>query len=264
MNRGMARRILASALFCMVWVEDARASSNDEIVALSRAKVGDEAIVAQIANQPCQYQVELDDIVRLRKAGVSSAVVAAMIRRCESAASTVEDEGDGAAIRLKPGLYSIRHSGAVAERSIMVPAVVAAGRSGGNGSLLFPDRSKISLPGPRSSLVLAGTRPVFWIVTAPHQRSAPDDRSPPPGYEDLQLVRLESKAGKRQLQTSSSANGVIMSGLAPNRSTPIQVIRKSRALYIVSVKTDLEQGDYALLASDKGNAYRLYDFAIAP
>ena len=55
-----------------------------------------------------------------------------------------------------------------------------------------------------------------------------------------------------------------MSGLAPNRSTPIQVIRKSRALYIVSVKADLEQGDYALLASDKGNAYRLYDFAIAP
>lgn len=259
---GLVRSIVFLVMLLMASANDARASSNADIVALSRAKAGDEVIIASIAKEPCDYQLGVEHIVKLRKVGVSSPVIAAMIRRCRLTPGNGQNGEDPDVGReLRAGLYAVDSVSTPPKFDLIVPAFVTPGRSGGNGSFLFPDRSKISLPRERSALLVASRRPVFWIVVdTAAVRLNHEVGDIPSGFEDIQLMRLERKAGKRQLQTSSAANGGVMSGIDPRKSVPIRVSRKSSSIYVVSLESDIEIGDYAFMTGSMTSAYRMYDF----
>ena len=79
----MSRRILTVGLClaaCAVSVT-ARAETlnNDSVVALVSAGLGDEAVIAKIKASPAQYRLSTDDLIALKKSGVSGPVIAAMI-----------------------------------------------------------------------------------------------------------------------------------------------------------------------------------------
>ncbi len=247
---------------------NSRAATEDEIIAMSRAKVGDEAIVARIENDPCLREIEAADIEMLRKVGVSSRVVAALIRRCASGSNQSDGNMDPRdPITLRPGVYLVSKSSTWTRYINIIPAIAGVSKSGATGAgLLFPAKSKISLPGSSAALGALSGEPVFWIALDPakdRKRNVEIDSSAAlPGYEDIRLVQLEPKAGKRQLQVGASANGFVLSGVDPKRSIPISVSRKSRSIYAITVTRALPPGEYALLASDSAYSYRLYDFSI--
>lgn len=56
------------------------ALTNADVLKLSRAGLGDEVIVEKINNSPADYSVEPDDLIALKKAGLSNAVIGAMVR----------------------------------------------------------------------------------------------------------------------------------------------------------------------------------------
>jgi hypothetical protein len=60
--------------------------NNARILEMMNLKLGDDAIIAKIANSKCSFQVADQDLVDLKKAGVSSGVIAAML---EASAITV-------------------------------------------------------------------------------------------------------------------------------------------------------------------------------
>jgi hypothetical protein len=53
--------------------------TNADVIKLKDAGFGDELIIDKINNNPAAYHLELDDLVALHKAGISDAVIQAMI-----------------------------------------------------------------------------------------------------------------------------------------------------------------------------------------
>lgn len=251
------RAILAICLLSLSGA--AQAAGNDDIVVLTRAGVGDEAIMARIAASPCAYKVENADIIHLRKSGVSSRVTAAMIRACAKKDQPTRDPADPAqAFGLRQGVYAVEAGVSGTRYSLIVPAIVAAGRAGGNGSLLMPSKSLITLPGPSGLALDASGGLSFWIVSS---RSAgiilPDSK-------ELRLVRLDQKSDRRQLRTGATANGFAIGGVNPKHVIGMHVTPKSETISVVTPSKDLSSGEYALIQREGSNAYRVYDFSIRP
>jgi hypothetical protein len=240
----------------------AQAAGNADIITLVRARVGEDAILARIANERCSYNLETPDIVALRRAGASGRVVAAMIRKCATTEPAAANGTDLAqALGLRPGVYAVEAVEGRTKYLLMVPAIVAIGQSGGNGTLLMPSRSRITVPGTSAPPVATAGQLSFWIVSS--ARALPvSNTSAPPGFEDVSLVRLEQKANRRQLQIASSANGLAMSGVSPERIIKIRLAPKSKTVHVVTVERDLKQGEYALIAKDGASSFRVYDFSI--
>lgn len=259
--------IMATALLLVFCKAQASAADNDDVVTLAKAGVGDETIMARIASEPCGYTLEIADITGLRRAGVSSRVVAAMISKCGSAEPRSYKSGDPAeAPTLGPGVHVVEQIAGGTRSWLIRPAIVAVGRSGGIGTILLPSRSAISLPGASTSIVIATNRPRIWIVSAgPRSNGSILTRlegNGLRGFEDVLLVQFERKSDRRQLRMGAVANGVAMSGIDPKRVVATTISAKSDWVLTVTPNVDLLSGEYALMAREGPNAYRLYDFSI--
>ena len=72
---------LASILFSVRVSSSAQAMNSaavDEVLKLNKAGLGDEGILAYIKNKNLTYDLSSDDIVLLKKQGLSSSVLSAM------------------------------------------------------------------------------------------------------------------------------------------------------------------------------------------
>lgn len=239
------------------------ADGNAEVVALSRARVGDAAILARVESQPCHYRVTTADLAALRKSGVSGPVIAAMIRKCSSGLSDNQVAGDRGGPE-RPGLYVVESWPGRARYSLIVPAVVAAGQSGGNGTLILPTGLRLTLPGSTAT-ISAASQPAFWIVGKAPRMLGPDLGSGqiiPDEYEGVRLVRLDQKADRRQLQIGRVTNAIPLSGVKQNRVLALRAARNSPGTVVLTPEQELLPGQYALIVSDRANAFRLYDFAV--
>src|SRR5688572_25421685 len=60
---------------------------NRAVMQLARSGLGDDVLLAKIASLPCSYDVSTDQLIALKSAGVSNAVIAAMVDRCVGSSS---------------------------------------------------------------------------------------------------------------------------------------------------------------------------------
>ena len=58
--------------------------TNDDIISLKRAAIGDEVIILKISSGPTQFSTEAADLIALKNAGISDAVIAAMLKSSAS------------------------------------------------------------------------------------------------------------------------------------------------------------------------------------
>jgi hypothetical protein len=69
---------------------------NKAVVALHKAGLGDDTILAKIASLPCHYDTSTDALIALKRGGLSDAVIASMVRRC-TGTDKAQGPGEGAA-----------------------------------------------------------------------------------------------------------------------------------------------------------------------
>jgi len=80
----MARHLLAAAALWLAGSAAALALESDDVVRMTKAKVGDEVIIAQMQAAKARFALTADEIVRLKKEGVSDAVLKAMIESAKA------------------------------------------------------------------------------------------------------------------------------------------------------------------------------------
>jgi hypothetical protein len=257
------RLLLGVAAMLAAVQATAETLDNQTVIALAKAKVGDEALVAKIDTLPCGYDVSINELAKLREAGVSSRVLAAMIRRCASK-QDVTIEG---AERPRPGVYLQANSSLPSGTVRIEPAYVSTGRAGGNGSLLFPSKSKLSLPGSSASVEATAKQPVFYFYFAPDgARQDGFGREPSDGARDpsgFNLVRLRVASNKRDITVETATMVGSSAAIEADRAIVFEVSEIGPHAYRVEVMGSLEAGQYAFLERLNGGAYRVYDFRIS-
>jgi len=77
--------------------------SNDSIVKLVKAGLGEDTIISMVNTQPGKYSLGADDIIALKKAGVSEKIITAMLNR--PFAATVAAPAEPAGSITEVGVY---------------------------------------------------------------------------------------------------------------------------------------------------------------
>src|SRR5439155_15847974 len=58
--------------------------TNDDVISLKRAGIGDEVIIQKISSGPTKFSTDAADLIALKNGGISDAVIAAMLKLSSS------------------------------------------------------------------------------------------------------------------------------------------------------------------------------------
>lgn len=252
----------------------AEVMTNQSVVSLLKAGLGDDLVIAKINSEPCNYTVDTADILLLKNGGVSERVIAAMLTRCASASGARGIAGDDSSpdpmVRHSPGIYVMENW---LKPTILLP-VMASKSSGmktsGNGSILLPLVAKMLLPGAVSRLPIYSTSPTFYFYFNPNDQAVSDFGQEHSGAaqspDGFSLVRLKPKRDTRELEMgrASSYGGSLVSyrkGLSLKSSVAFQAENSRPGIYKVAAGP-LQAGEYAFVFTGSDSTSRVYDFTV--
>lgn len=252
--------------------------ANDDIIALNKAGLGDEAIVAKIKASDANYDLTTSQLIALKNAGISGPVIAAMLSA--SAPKAVPLSMD-AADPMQPhvaGVYVLRDPDHRMEK--MDPTATNQAKTGGHiGHLMTFGIStmsiKAAIPGESAHVKVPAGKPVFYFFFDESNGAGPASSTFASGTNavvtspsEFTLIRLNRKDGRREAQVGSKNIGGRKSGVMDHDRIDFdyQLIRPG--VYKGVVQEPLKPGEYGFIYAISGNGAdgamtaRVYDFAV--
>ena len=240
---------------------------NDAVIRMTKAEVGDRIIVQTVRTQPGTYRTGPDDLIALKQAGVSEAVISAMLARTSGMAQRATGSGAANGIALKPveltplspevddaGLYWKNKQG---QWEPVSPELVKY-RSGGAAKsvltrgIVRPDNNgKVS--GPHASLAISpGTE---MMILSARQADA----------VEFILLRFREKSDRREFRVESGSLFHTETG-SDRDQLEIPIRKVSPRVFAFTVPADLKKGEYGMLPPGTGGgisyAGKIYTFAV--
>ena len=258
--------ILASAL---ALAAPARGQSFDNagVLALHRAGLGADDIIAKIRALPCNYDTSTGEIIALAKAGIPQDVIVAMVDKCTGSARAqgVAASATDPLARHAPGIY-LAATGAPARLTMLRPAASAGLKVTGNGSVLFPLKATLTVTQARAQLVVSAARPVFYFyfdvddqkVNSFGTVATAAAQSP----NEFSLVRFKVDKGARQFAVGRVHPYVEVVGVDPKTALPFAADDLGDGTWRVQPAADLAPGEYGFILPGGKTSYRIYDFSV--
>ena len=234
---------------------------NEAVLKMSRADLGDDIIIQSIRAQPGEYRTSPDDLVALKGAGVSPAVISAMLARN----SGLQQHPAAAPVEVTPisintddpGVYFKNRQGSWEE----LGAELVHYRDGGalkslvTNNIIKKDENGV-VSGPKSRLAVApGTE---MLILTPGGTVE--------GVEYV-ILRFRPKSDRREFRVKTG--NVFHSETGTDRDAlDIPVHKVSQHLYGFTVPHDLTKGEYGVLApggasmAGISHAGKIYTFSI--
>lgn len=146
---------------------------NARIIQMTQKGLGDEVIIARIKASPTNFSLSDDDLAALKKAGVSDAVVAAMIQSTQLTVAKVTIDGNPVELRV------------IGEQKV-------GGRLGHEVTFGIKSiKNKAYLQGQHAS-VIASRNPVIVIDLPPNEN-----------IDNYIVVRMDEKGDRREIEMGS-------------------------------------------------------------
>ena len=242
---------------------------NDSIIALARAGIGDDVLLAKIASLPCSYDVSTSSIVALKSAGVGDFVIAAMVDRCAGAAKaqgSVATASDPSSKRA-PGIYIDQDAQPTYKLEKIRPSNASGGRMTGNGSLLFPFRVKMAIPRASAQMATVNKKPEFYFYFETDDAKVGDfgtsatlsAQSP----TEFSLIQFKLKDCQREMVIGKQKAFTASIGVDPKDAIQFDVEEIGDSIFKVTPLSSLIPGEYGFVLRAGSEAYRIYDFSVA-
>ncbi|MGC8916588.1 MAG: hypothetical protein ACP5NF_06370 [Thermoanaerobaculum sp.] len=236
--------------------------SNADVIKLCAAGLGDDLVIAKINQaKSVDFKLDTDSLIALQKAGVSKAVIAAMLKRttpseagtASTASGPVAAGGSGlpaAAATEQEGVWLRTQNGLIKLRSVRgdvssTYAVVTV--------LLFAD-----FPGLNAEVRIQDPRPTAVVKTSKDPRGR------------VFFVRAESNKddGTRSVKLGKSGMVTMKSVSTPDKdwTIPCDVKETEPGVWEMTPKADLKKGEYGLLfaisTGELQGGWEMYDFGV--
>jgi hypothetical protein len=275
------------ALGCALFVASpvaAETLSNASVMELVKAGIGNDAIIAKIKKSEGKYDLNTNDLIALKNAGVPSEVIAAMI------AGPVKSEPVAQAMSLTDinpmashpsGLYLIDVSANRLSR--IDPTVSNQAKTGGvfGYALTMGIASmsvKVSITGQAARVVSPAQVPSFYFffdasnpttanITSSWAAGSAQTVSSP---SEFTLIRLTEKQGRREARVGSLNIGGAKTGVMDHDRIPFDYQMVREGVYKVTPKQTLVAGQYGFIYAISGGgtsgamAARIFDFGVHP
>ena len=277
------KRVTLALACALLFASPAAAETltNETIIQLVKAGIGNDAVIAKIKATPGNYALSTDDLIALKNAGVSGDVIAAMIAGpAKAEAPAAMSLTDINPMTPHPsGLYLID---AAANRLDRIdPTVSNQAKTGGifGYALTMGIASmsvKVAISGESARVVAASGSPSFYMFfDASNPQTANISSSWAAGSaqtvvspSEFTLIRLAQKDGRREARVGSMNIGGAKTGVMDHDRIPFDYQMVRDGVYKVTLKAPLEPGQYGFIYALNGGgtngamSARIFDFSV--
>jgi hypothetical protein len=232
--------------------------NNDAVIKMAKGGLGDDVIVSMIKSQPGNYTVDPDTLIQLKQAGLSSAVISAMVGKnaAGSAPAAVPAAAPTAPGVDEVGIYYKKDDKWVE----MLPEVVNWKTGGALKSFASRGIVKGDVNGhvEGQSAKTSVTTPLDFLIYM----------SEGVAITEYQLLRLRD-SGKTAREFRSTTGGVIhSSGGAERDEVDFEGKKIAPRMYEVILGPDVKTGEYGFLppgatsSSNMASSGKIYSFHV--
>lgn len=281
----MKKLALAAALVLVSLNNPALAETldNAKVVELLNLGLGDEAVIAKIKATEGNYDISTDALIELKKAGASSAVIAAVI--------DVAGKKDSAALSLDSpdpkvphatGIYMLQDWLAAPKMQAINVTTSNQTKTGGffgyalTGGLASMSFKSV-VPGPSARTVSDVSQPTFYFYFDQARSggsSAVWTAGAVTSPTEFSLVRFDVKKNNREAKVGKFNIGGAKAGVMDKDRIPFSYTEISPGVFQVRPELPLENGEYGFLvqtstgggpgiAGAGAMAAKIFDFKIA-
>lgn len=264
----MKRLFLAASFVALVFALPAQAETldNQQVIDLVKVGLGDEAVVAKINSSATHFDVSTDGLIALKNAGVSSAVIAAMIQASNHA--TVSENAALSADSPDPkiphpsGIYMLADWLAQPKMLVIDPTTsdqtktggfLGYALSGGIASMSF----KTVIPNAHARIETNQNRPKFYFYFDQSDHSLSNGGSTfwtagaVTSPNEFSLIRFKVKGERREARVGSFNIAGAKSGVMDKDRIPFDYTAVVPGVFEVHPQVDLEPGEYGFIYSVK-------------
>ena len=251
--------------------------SLDDIIALTNAQVGDDAIVAKIRSSGAHFDLSTNQMIDLRKRGVSPAVLAAMVDSRVDAKSVMSSDSPDPLVPHPLGVYYLYPSGASPHMERLEPTSASQTKTGGMFGFALTGgiasmSLKIVVPGANAKIRTGGSGTFYFFVgdggTSAVSNSFLGSSFLVTSPNDFALVKFDRKSDKREAKVGKVNIGGAQSGVMDKDRLPFTYETVKPGVFKITITTQLMPGEYGFLYLIPGQGTngaagaRIFDFGV--
>lgn len=265
--------------------------TNDTIVQLSSAGVGENTIVAKIASSASSFDVSTAQLIELKKKGISDAVVAAMVSASSKAAvsanAALNSDSPDPLVPHASGVYLLTDSGATSKMNrIDATTSNQTKTSGFLGYALTSGIAKLKIkqviPGSEARVKTNSRRPVFYFYFDQANAGLSSGNgnfwsgaAPVTSPNEFSLVKFDIKKDRRETAVGQLNIAGAKTGVQDSQRLALTYTDIRPGVFKVIPATDLPPGEYGFIYSASSGTgvglyaggattSRIFDFSIVP
>ncbi|WP_324261357.1 hypothetical protein U4960_14690 [Altererythrobacter sp. H2] len=230
--------------------------SNDDVIMLLEAGLGEEAVIAKIETSDGNYLTDTANLLALRQKGVPSTVIAAMVKRSVVPVEMSDSSADPMAPHF-PGLYLFDEAAAQPRMWKIDPTSSTQTKTGGilgyalTGGIASAS-VKAVIPGDKAKIASRVSRPVFYVYFDNDAGNSSGMFSTGFGAaiqtpNEFSLVKLMEKKGKREARIGSMNIGGAKAGVMDKDQIAFDYEQIAPSVFKVTPLNDLEPGQYGFV-----------------
>jgi len=259
LRRAFCATALLLALSTMTRAESPPASgppmTNADVVKMAKLGFGNQVIEAKIDQAPAvNFKLEVEDLSKLKSAGVSQSVISAMLRRSSAGNAPAMGESPQPGV---PGPNGMPVYSDVGRVKLLAKdhSAVDLRAIGGSMSTTFAYVTTLmhaNFPGEKADVRIQDKRPAL-LIKSPNS---------PKGHFYLVAAEVDSKDGVRSVKMGNSRFFGVKNAGAPDSDNQIayDVVAEGPDTWRLTPTKDLRAGEYGLWSS----MAELYDFGVDP
>lgn len=247
------------------------------VIQLTQVGLGDDAIVAKIAADKVDFDLSTDDMIAMKKQGVSSTVIAAVISNRYVARVEPSLDSPDPMIPHPAGFYAFQNGAGTPKMQRMEPTVSNQAKTGGIfGYALTGGIASMSVKAAiqnETSRVAMGGQPRFYFFSAESNGDSSNTwasgtntivNSP----AEMSLIRLAKKDGHREARVGSLNIGGAKTGVMDKDRIAFTHTQVRPGVYEIHTETALAPGEYGFIYALAGGAAggamtaRIFDFTV--
>ena len=258
--------MLCLALYSDV-VAQGEVMTNDEVISLATAGLSPAIIIGKIRTSKSNFDLSTDSLIKLKKAGVSDDIVAAMLeaksgKSIASSPPAASDSGDPNDPMSKHsyGIYLYEERDGVRKMTQLQPNVSAQNRTGGGFTAavtpfgLGKVKTKANLPGRNATLQITSTSPVFYFYLDTSSGGLNTASGVPSTPNEFSLVRFNQRSDNREVTIAKVNSWGGKGGLSDEYVVPLKAEDLGNGIFRVTAAGELRKGEYGFYLLNSGNS----------
>lgn len=273
------RPLILAALVSCAMPALAETLNNESIVTLTNTGLGDEAIIAKVKNSDADFDLSTNQLIALRKRGVSSPVLAAMLEKNTPKAAALSMDSPDPMVPHAPGVYLFNAHAYPPKMQHIDSTITNQAKTGGTWGYALTSgiasmSVKASIQNEHARNKSEDEQPVFYFFfdEANNQQTTSSWSSglqyvvnSPSAFT---LIKMKSKNGHREIRVGSRNLGGMKSGVMDKDQIPLDSEMVRPGVYKVTPKYALKPGEYGFLYEMTSNGAsgalggRIFDFSV--